>query len=155
MQLSAGTFITTVATFTLLTGSCISWATETHPLLNSSHDGLFRSPAGSPENLPFFFKGLKGTAQLALTYVKEFLFLSLTLSDILPQFRSVKTTELGPCWYKSEELLTGCSLWELKAFGTDSSSLIQKSSNFMAFIACCIVHIFPECMKTGENCECG
>lgn len=33
-------------------------------------------------------------------------------------------------------------MWELKALGTDSRSLIQKSSNFMAFIACCIVHIF-------------
>lgn len=56
MQLSAGTFITTVATFTLLTGSCISQATETHPPLNSSHGGLFRSLAGSPENLPFFYR---------------------------------------------------------------------------------------------------
>lgn len=144
MQLSTGTFITTAATFTLLPGSCISWAIETLLLLNWSQGGLFSSPAGSPERLPccffFFNTGLKGRAQLALTYVKEFLSLSL----IFPQFRSVKTTELGPCWYKREEPLTGCSWWECKAVGTDSSSLIQKSSNFMAFIACCKVHIFPE-----------
>jgi len=57
MQLSTGTFITTAATFTLLPGSCISWAIETLLLLNWSQGGLFSSPAGSPERLPccFFF----------------------------------------------------------------------------------------------------
>lgn len=80
MQLSTGTFITTAASLTLLTGSCIARATQTHPLLNSSHSGLFRSLPGSPENLPFL-QGWKVLHSWPWHMWKNFSFsLSLSLS---------------------------------------------------------------------------
>jgi len=82
MQLSAGTFITTVATSALLTGSCISGATEARPLLNSKVTVAFSGHRQGHRKTSLFFKGLKDTARLAFTYVKEFLFLFLTLCHI-------------------------------------------------------------------------
>lgn len=79
MQLSAGTFITMVATFTLLTGSCISQATESHPAKLKSRWPFQVIDRVTWKLTFFFFKRTERYSTAGLDRCKG-MYLSLTLS---------------------------------------------------------------------------